>query len=1409
MRKLLVIATVVLFSQALFAILPDESAKGIKYIDKPKYLDIPRGRMVATWRLFTSKYPYWKAVFNEYTSLPHRAYGSGIPIDTQNIVASIKQFMMENPEIFPNSERLEVRSEKRRGEVTYVVFAERYKGLPVYSGRADFRIKRGRIVMFGADIHPDIDIPTQPALSGDMAERIAKEVHQFDEVTKELVILPSGKDYHLSWWLKTKSSYPFARWNFFIDAMNGELIMMYNDLPTSINGVLRGLVYPHYIREARESRPFPYEYITTDTTLADTTDEAGRFSFPLEPGTRFLILSELKGLYANVKPINTGRSVLVVNAPLGDEIRLEWNDSTGTINEINPYYHINLVHDFFKRLDPDLTAIDYEMPIIVNDTTPPTPDNAFWDGYGVHLGAGSSYFNNFALFADVIYHEYTHGTTQFTYPVPLPYSGEPGAINEGLSDYFACTITNDSRIGEGGLYRSNPDDFMRDIHNDLRMPDDWQNEPHSDGMIFSGALWDLRTRLGPAITDSLVHFARYGGPLSFDDYVDEMIVVDDDDGDLSNGTPHFFDIFDCFQRHGIGRFRIFISLRPLPDTEDSSFPYPVIAKIEGTLPINVERTTLKYSTDGINFIDLPFVPTGERNFYRAEIPPQRYGTTVWYYIYAVDTLGTVGLYPPNAPDSLLRFSVGLDEIPPVIEHTPMEDMPGGASPFRILANISDNLGIENVLLVFGRSRAYLDTVHMANIYANVYEGYINILTLLIGDSVFYAIIAEDSSSRHNVARFPAGEDFVRFMVVKGVYFDFETDSCGFVKSGDWEWGSPDSIPEHCCPSGSKLWGTNISGNYSDNNYSFLYSPPIYLSGYTKATLEFDSWWEIEDGYDGGQVKISTDGGASWELLEPIGGYPCREIVSLGGPGYSGFSGNFKHCRFDLSRYVGSTLLIGWSFKSDEGLNFRGWYIDNVSVAEKQVLLPPSGLQAESGWDRKVPLLWHPPQTASVPGFLGYNIYRSETPGTYPDMPINPLPITDTTFTDTGLVNMRTYFYRVKSLYTSGLSDYSNEVSAMPYRAAIEIEPDSFRFTLLPGRTKDTVLTIYNRGDHELYYEIFEELELPGIACIVPPSGEWRLLRNDPEDPGITMDLKAFYAQHNSISLYLMVTAYRSMGNPATDFVVGFILNTDMDTSSGDPRLYGADYIVAVGALPMGNAMILRYDPSSSFGWSPAGVPHWVYLPASGDTAGAGIYLSDIGLPPKIIMGAGVIVPAYPPRLDMADIIPNEGDLPIIYTTASADWIEENPIAGVSTPSAPSYVNISINTEGLRLGIYNVYLRINSNDRERPTLFVPVNLRVATGVSDEKPHPRSLEIESITPNPFNENALLQIAVPQTDDYSIDIFDILGRRVNSLNLKRLSPGVHRIALSLNNKPSGVYFVRLSGACADDIKQVILLK
>ncbi|MHB8512297.1 MAG: RCC1 domain-containing protein [Actinomycetota bacterium] len=93
------------------------------------------------------------------------------------------------------------------------------------------------------------------------------------------------------------------------------------------------------------------------------------------------------------------------------------------------------------------------------------------------------------------------------------------------------------------------------------------------------------------------------------------------------------------------------------------------------------------------------------------------------------------------------------------------------------------------------------------------------------------------------------------------------------------------------------------------------------------------------------------------------------------------------------------------------------------------LAPPSAPQnlTASGGNNSITLNWSPPATTSGSQILGYNLYRSTSSGTETFVrQIGTVP----TYTDTGLTNGTTYYYKISAVTVAGEGAQSNEASAI-------------------------------------------------------------------------------------------------------------------------------------------------------------------------------------------------------------------------------------------------------------------------------------------------------------------------------------------------------------------------------------------
>jgi len=171
--------------------------------------------------------------------------------------------------------------------------------------------------------------------------------------------------------------------------------------------------------------------------------------------------------------------------------------------------------------------------------------------------------------------------------------------------------------------------------------------------------------------------------------------------------------------------------------------------------------------------------------------------------------------------------------------------------------------------------------------------------------------------------------------IAGFFVDFESDNGGFTLINDWQHGAPTTGPGSAW-SGDNVVGTLISGQYTEGPLlSELTSPEIAIGD--EPVLTFYHWYTTENTYDGGNVKISTDGGSTWALITPEDGYDGELSSSFENPiggeqAFFGDHGSWQMETIDLSAYADQTVRVKFDYGSDSSvITGDGWYIDDFHI----------------------------------------------------------------------------------------------------------------------------------------------------------------------------------------------------------------------------------------------------------------------------------------------------------------------------------------------------------------------------------------------------------------------------------------------------------------------------------------------
>lgn len=99
--------------------------------------------------------------------------------------------------------------------------------------------------------------------------------------------------------------------------------------------------------------------------------------------------------------------------------------------------------------------------------------------------------------------------------------------------------------------------------------------------------------------------------------------------------------------------------------------------------------------------------------------------------------------------------------------------------------------------------------------------------------------------------------------------------------------------------------------------------------------------------------------------------------------------------------------------------------------------------------------------------------------------------------------------------------------------------------------------------------------------------------------------------------------------------------------------------------------------------------------------------------------------------------------------------------------------------------------------------------VMTGIDNKPTLPSGTELISCYPNPFNPVTTIKYELAKPSEVTIDIYDILGRKVESLKPGLQQAGSRSITWDAGGLPSGVYFAKLMHNKESAILKMILLK
>jgi len=330
-----------------------------------------------------------------------------------------------------------------------------------------------------------------------------------------------------------------------VNAQTGEILFEKN-LILHVDGNVSGMSTESSgadVCESESAMGMPYAKVTLGGST-EYADANGDFTID-GSGT---ITSTLDGLWFNVNNQSGSDASLSQNSSDPNFMHNEANNSEGVRAQVNGYLHSNVVRDFTLEYAPNFPTIGNQNSFPVNTGVSGTC-NAYYDYSSINFYNSGGGCSNTA-FSVIVHHEYGH------HLVAVAGSGQD-AYGEGLGDVMGVLITGDNQLARG-FYSNDCTNGIRNAINTLQYP--CSGEIHYCGQLLSGCVWDTLEAMEAAypvtghgnLSSLAVKSIMMHSGGSIDPTITmDWLTLDDDDGDIGNGTPHSEQILIGFGMHNM------------------------------------------------------------------------------------------------------------------------------------------------------------------------------------------------------------------------------------------------------------------------------------------------------------------------------------------------------------------------------------------------------------------------------------------------------------------------------------------------------------------------------------------------------------------------------------------------------------------------------------------------------------------------------------------------------------------------------------------------------------------------------------------------------------------------------------------------------------------------------------------
>lgn len=271
------------------------------------------------------------------------------------------------------------------------------------------------------------------------------------------------------------------------------------------------------------------------------------------------------------------------------------------------------------------------------------------------------------------------------------------------------------------------------------------------------------------------------------------------------------------------------------------------------------------------------------------------------------------------------------------------------------------------------------------------------------------------------------------------------------------------------------------------------------------------------------------------------------------------------------------------------------------------------------------------------------------------------------------------------------------------------------------------------------------------------------------------------------------------------------INLNFGVSATDPD--GTIPALTTSILPVGASFVDGGDGTGIFDWTPdftqAGMYNVIFFAADGflvDTEVVTITVQEVGNQGPILDPIGPQTTQEGVNLNFAvSATDPDGTIPFLGTSilpVGATFADNGDGTGLFdwTPDLTQGGTYSITfyaTDGMLADFEVVPITVNESDVTYSSSGSQDNL------------PDSYSLDQNYPNPFNPTTRIGFAMPEAANVRVEIFNLLGQKVETLLDSRMEAGHHFVDWNASRLSSGVYFYILQAGDFSDMKKMLLLK